>query len=100
VNWQNCISNEEAIRQTLFLEDLRQVGSPQTPQKEYETEFHVQERSQTGVWERAGKFLLRHCSQFFKGNYTKACLPSCMSISGSKWAGRRVVFSESVFVMY
>ena len=38
---------------------------------------------------RAG-YAIAH--NFLNGNYTKACLPSCMSISGSKWAGRRVVF--------
>jgi hypothetical protein len=59
VKRQNCISNTEAIRQVLFLKDLRQEGSPQTPQKGYETEFHVQERSQTGVWERAGNLSFR-----------------------------------------
>jgi hypothetical protein len=59
VKRQNCISNTEAIRQVLFLKDLRQEGSSQTPQKGYETEFHVQERSQTGVWERAGNLSFR-----------------------------------------
>ena len=59
VNRQNCIFNTEVIRQVHSLKDLRQKGSPQTPKKGYETEFHVQERSQTGVWERAGNLCFR-----------------------------------------
>ena len=36
---QNWISNTEAIRQVLSLKDLRQEGSPQTPQKEMKRSF-------------------------------------------------------------
>jgi hypothetical protein len=53
---QNCISYAKALRQVHSLRDLRQVAIPQTLKKEYETEFHVQKRSQTGVWERAENF--------------------------------------------
>ena len=56
---QNCISNTEAIRQVIFSKELGQEWNPKTPQKGYETEFHVQERSQTGVWARAGNLCFR-----------------------------------------
>jgi hypothetical protein len=53
VIWQNGNSNADAIRHVLSLKDLLQEGSSQMLQKVYETEFHVQGRFQTGVWERA-----------------------------------------------
>jgi len=57
---QNCNSNAEAIRQVLSLKDLHQKESPQSLEQGYETEFHMQVRSQTGVWERAEKLYPVH----------------------------------------
>jgi len=48
VKQQSCISKTEALRKVHSIKYLHQEGSPQPPQKVYETEFLVQVRSQTG----------------------------------------------------